>query len=262
MSLKYVGWVKNLSHEAISVPTHTPELTKESAAKLKDYYLYQIEKEYSKTFNDKERERLRHFRNIIDGLNENANSSNFSFGTDYYEYIFEYMINRFFGGINISKKYQPKSYWKFKDNTVCEGSSLMPDTIVEYNSDKLLIIDAKYYRFGSLDKKIRDRHLPPTSSVHKQIVYGEHNSKNDEGQEAYNIFVMPYNKEKKLFNENKDDLIYIGYAQMDKDNETENQSTHKRVHTFLIDLKYLIKNYKNDNQKTLDAIVKEITKLP
>ena len=72
----------------------------------------------------------------------------------------------------------------------------MPDTIVEYNSDKLLIIDAKYYRFGSLDKKIRDRYLPPTSSVHKQIVYGEHNSKNDEGQEAYNIFVMPYNKEK------------------------------------------------------------------
>ena len=146
-----------------------PELTKESAAKLKDYYLYQIEKEYSKTFNDKERERLRHFRNIIDGLNENANSSNFSFGTGYYEYIFEYMINRFFGGINISKKYQPKSYRKFKDDTVCEGSSLMPDTIVEYNSDKLLIIDAKYYRFGSLDKKIRDCYLPPTSSVHKQV---------------------------------------------------------------------------------------------
>ena len=73
---------------------------------------------------------------------------------------------------------------------------------------------------------------------------------------------MPYNKEKKLFNENKDDLIYIGYAQMDKDNETENQLTHERVHTFLIDLKYLIKNYKNDNQKTLDTIVKEITKLP
>lgn len=50
--------------------------------------------------------------------------------------------------------------------------------------------------------------------------------------------------------------------QMDKDNETENQLTHERVHTFLIDLKYLIKNYKNDNQKTLDTIVKEITKLP
>ena len=49
---------------------------------------------------------------------------------------------------------------------------------------------------------------------------------------------------------------------MDKDNETENQLTHERVHTFLIDLKYLIKNYKNDNQKTLDTIVKEITKLP
>ena len=57
--------------------------------------------------------------------------------------------------------------------------------------DKVYILDAKYYKYGVTQNPL---HLPGSSSIEKQIVYGEYveTCKNISKDKIYNAFVMPY----------------------------------------------------------------------
>lgn len=72
----------------------------------------------------------------------------------------------------------------------------MPDTVMLYNG-KVYILDAKYYRYGNTHKP---EHLPDSSSINKQITYGEYiQSMGIENDSLFNAFLMPYNSQKNLF---------------------------------------------------------------
>ena len=120
----------------------------------------------------------------------------FYFGTDSFEYVWEKLIDRVFG-IKDKQNYFPKTRWKLKGK-VKENVALEPDSIMLYNN-QIYVLDAKYYRYGITGIPI---HLPESSSINKQITYGEYiytqrRFKEQYGEDVpvYNAFLMPYNSQ-------------------------------------------------------------------
>ena len=77
-----------------------------------------------------------------------------------------------------------------KDGLITESSALEPGTIMKVGN-RLFILDAKYYKYGLIPNP---SFLPPTSSIHKQITYGDYVFENDfaDADKIYNAFVIPY----------------------------------------------------------------------
>ena len=85
----------------------------------------------------------------------------------------------------------PHSHWRIIDGNISvENSALEPDTIM-LKDGKVFILDAKYYKFGIISSA---GFLPATSSVHKQITYGEYvaTSMGVDGNDIYSAFIIPY----------------------------------------------------------------------
>ena len=83
--------------------------------------------------------------------------------------------------------------------------------------NRLFILDAKYYKYGTTGR-VGD--LPESTSINKQITYGEYIAEQEKFKKkhgtdyiVYNAFLMPYDKGM------NDDIIKIGEAVSDwKDN--------------------------------------------
>ena len=65
--------------------------------------------------------------------------------------------------------YFPHAKWHIINREKTESSALEPDTVMKLNG-KFYILDAKYYKFGITGLPM---HLPATSSIQKQITYGD-----------------------------------------------------------------------------------------
>ena len=144
------------------------------------------------------------------------------------------MIDKVYG-IKNKKKYFPKTYWNIKGN-IYNNSVLEPDTIMIYDND-VYVLDAKYYKYGISGNK---KDLPNSSSINKQITYGEYIAKNidmlkkyENSFKVYNAFLMPY--ESKEINEEKYKWIGEAYSEW-KNNSKE----YERIQGILIDVKYLM----------------------
>jgi hypothetical protein len=118
------------------------------------------------------------------------------------------------------------------------------------------VIDAKFYRFGTTGN---ESDLPSTTSIQKQITYGDHIIANlraaDSIDSVRNAFIIPYNK-------NKNDLgcsgnlEYIGYS---KANWRYDELSHEKVHAFLIDTKHLISTWSQGNcNEDIEKLVSDI----
>jgi hypothetical protein len=98
------------------------------------------------------------------------------FGAENFEYVWERMIVKVFGVKN-KRDFFPRTYWRHlpKNNTsLHENDTLEPDTIMIMDvrgKRRAFVLDAKYYRFGVMGSPL---HLPSSSSLNKQITYGEY----------------------------------------------------------------------------------------
>ena len=154
--------------------------------------------------------------------------------------------------------YNPKATWKIFKPEVKEkdASKLRPDTIL-IKDNIAYIIDSKFYRFGS-SGDIND--LPETTSIQKQVTYGEYLSKINENKtinvdKILNAFILPYDKTKEKFKSNEN-IQYIGYAKTEWKN---NHEEYQYVYAFLIDLYHVVEVWNNSNHdEDISNLIQEI----
>ena len=225
---------------------------------LRNVYIDTLKKELDKTFDDVKKRRLIHMLTIVEGLDDDQNADELVYGVDSYDYIFERMINSIFGNRDATK-FNPSANWYLKTDNYdsFKSSDLRPDTVLVHKNIAY-VLDAKYYRYGFTADK---HHLPETTSIQKQITYGDYikqNKLSDEIKGVRNAFILPYNKNRNKLKLNNV-LEYIGYS---KANYRKGQQEYEIIHAFLIDLKYVINTWHKFNHKEdVDNLIKEIEEI-
>lgn len=232
--------------------------TKPFYKELKNVYIDTLRKELNQTFDDEKKIRLSNMLSIIEGLSENQNSNELVYGVDSYAYIFERMINSIFGNRDATK-FNPSADWylKSKDYNPFASSDLRPDTIL-IQDNIAYVLDSKFYRYGYTAD---NRDLPETTSIQKQITYGDYiknNKMGDEIQKIRNAFILPYNKYDNKLGLNKT-LEYIGFSRA---NYRKGKDDHEIIHAFLIDLKYVIETWnKRNHGEDVTTLVNQIEEI-
>jgi len=145
---------------------------------------------------------------IREEVSPNSERHSLTFGVNEFWPVWESLVDYVFGDRGVNKQdYFPRAQWqlgvarpKATSDTAnpeyYDSSSLRPDTIMHIgnlDNKTIFILDAKYYPYGcTLD----NRGLPNSSSIHKQITYGEfvEHQFPHYGNRIYNAFIMPYDK--------------------------------------------------------------------
>lgn len=181
---------------------------------------------------------------IISCIDGNNSSKKIILGTEYFESIWEQMINKAFG-IKNKSGYFPKTRWLLSGDLKKTKYPLEPDTIMIHD-DKTYILDAKYYRYGITGNP---DHLPDTSSISKQIIYGEYafKIKNIPDHKLFNAFLMPYNSSDDLFAFNSP----IGNIGVADSSWKENRYQYEQIQGLVLDTKFLMKNYNKEKSKNI-----------
>ena len=198
-------------------------------------FLIILQKKLSNTNNDKKKILFQSMIDMLKYMEFNSDINNFFFGTETFENIWERLIDKAFG-IEDKNKYFPKTEWHLLYGKDHNFKPLEPDTIMIYE-DKIYVIDAKYYRYG---KTGNPDHLPSTSSINKQITYGEY-VKEKKGKDPFNAFLMPYNMHENPFELNGE-FATIGEA-ISKWKSGNNKYEH--IQGILVDTRFLMHNYEN-----------------
>lgn len=188
------------------------------------------------TFNDRNKKLFKNMIAVIKAMKDDTESE-FRYGTYRFEYVWEKMIDRAFG-ISEKEEYFPKTTWNLVDGRERDNAFLEPDTIMCFNG-KVYILDAKYYKFGWSGAL---GHLPESSSINKQITYGEYIaeenkfSRNGNHPIVYNAFIMPYDSRGEKF-PTRTHIHYIGVATSDW---KKGEKKYENVVGILMDVKYLM----------------------
>lgn len=218
-------------------------------------FLSVLYKKLENTYNDMDRKLLISMISMIKYLSSHNDGSFPLLGTYNFEHVWEKLINKVFG-IRDKQKYFPKTRWILKTGNTKINSALEPDTIMFYK-DKIYVLDAKYYRFGITGNP---NHLPQSSSINKQITYGEYvyqqmiNKKKGGNAQVYNAFIMPFNANNNCFNSNTP-YLNIGEATGDW---KRGRKTYERVQGILIDTRYLIHQYIRKNRNEIVNLANSI----
>lgn len=242
-SFKYLGWL------------FTEQLPEKPQIKFNYKYFKNIlSNKLLSTFDDKDKLLFKNMIALIDYEGNNIHTS-FTYGTNRFEYIWESMIDTVYG-IKGKNDYFPKTHWYFIDGTTHINNHLIPDTIMLHNNN-LFILDAKYYKFG-YTKKPQD--LPDSSSIHKQITYGEYAYQNHlSSGYIYNAFIMPFNSYDTHTNTNSSTKI-IGEA---LSNWKSGDKKYEHVIGILLDTKKLMSSSLFENitkQEELARIIQSYFK--
>ena len=188
------------------------------------------------TFNDRNKQLFKNMIAVIKA-NQEDNESEFRYGTYRFEYVWEKMIDRVFG-IPEKEAFFPKTTWVLSDGREHDNAFLEPDTIMLLNG-KVYVLDAKYYKFGWSGAP---GHLPESTSINKQITYGEYISegsqfmKDGSHPDVYNAFILPYDSHGKRF-PTKAPIHYIGSA---TSYWKGGDKKYENVLGILMDVKYLM----------------------
>ena len=170
-SVRKIGWLFGISEKSVFVPRTSKSVMKK--------YVSAIKTELMRTFDDAKKMRLNHMLKVLVGIDDSDRTKEIVYGVDKYHYVYERMVDYIFSNVSNITKYNPNANWYLKkyDYKPFEASSLRPDTIrlesiKESTDDKKVayILDAKFYRFGTTGN-IKD--LPTTTSIQKQITYGD-----------------------------------------------------------------------------------------
>ena len=147
------------------------------------------------TFNDRKRMLFSNMLAIIENMQDEDAPIIYRCGTNRFEYVWESLVDRVFG-ISGKERYFPKTSWNLESG-VFDNASLEPDTIMITNGH-VYVLDSKYYKYGAT-KHPWD--LPESTSINKQITYGEFIAEEDRFKtlhgsvfKTYNAFIMPFSK--------------------------------------------------------------------
>lgn len=223
-----------------------PEKPTINAYKRKKHCIAAINEKLSHTFNDRNKQLFKHLLLILEGLGDNENADIYTFGTTRFEYVWESMIDKVYGERN-KVDYFPKTHWMLKNKKEYDNSYLEPDTIMLANN-RVYVLDAKYYKYGNTADP---KHLPESTSINKQITYGEYIAEADmfkdelgNGPKVYNAFLMPYNAQGEVFQTNSN-IHYVGTAYSDW-KSTDGTKPYEQVVGILIDVKSLMQHTSKD----------------
>lgn len=217
----------------------------------------------SQVMDDKVNQLLDDMLSIITYLGDKNGISQYYFGTDRFEYVWERLIEFTFGEGD-KEDYFPRTSWVLLDEEK-RNSALEPDTIMVVGS-KVFVLDAKYYRYGHTKDA---SHLPQSSSINKQITYGEYIASMDGlrekfGEEAtvYNAFLMPYSMFNRKFATSSAEQRYRHIGEAVSDWKT-GKYEYEHVQGILIDIRSLMHNYVRHNEpeiKNLAGLIEAATR--
>lgn len=188
------------------------------------------------TFKDQNKQLFRNMLAVLRQLDDDSQEE-FRYGTYRFEYIWEKMIDRVFG-IPEKMDYFPKTTWNLSTGKQYDNAFLEPDSIMQHDG-KVYVLDAKYYKYGWSGIP---GHLPESTSINKQITYGEYIAeaakfmKDGHHPVVYNAFLMPYDSQGKKFPTDKP-IHYIGTATSDW---KTGSAKYENVVGVLLDVRYLM----------------------
>lgn len=206
----------------------------------KNIMIIALNKKINNSFNTVDIELFQNLKNILLSYDSEANTIQ-EYGTYNFEYVWEKMIDNVLGEQD-KETYFPQTSWEIFDIGPKSNRVLEPDTILK-EDDILVVIDAKYYRYSST-KKLND--LPASSSINKQITYGEFVHNNFSKYTVYNAFLLP---------SNNDSLSLFGIA---KGDWKTNQETYEKILGIFMDVKTLMINYIYIDKKFKKEIINKI----
>lgn len=209
------------------------------------------------TFNDNNKMLFRNLLAIIDYTGAGFSTRKFQYGTYRFEYVWESLVDKVYG-ISGKEEFFPKTYWNI-DKNVVPNACLEPDTIMLCNND-VYVLDAKYYKYGATKRAVD---LPESTSINKQITYGEYideqksfRQKYGDNMKVYNAFFMPFNSQSdKWMTEDK--VIRIGQAYGDW---KTNLKSYEKVQGIVVDIKYLMKLSTRQNEEEIRVLADKISK--
>ena len=209
------------------------------------------------TFNDNNKMLFRNLLAIIDYTGAGFSTRKFQYGTYRFEYVWESLVDKVYG-ISGKAEFFPKTYWNI-DKNVVPNACLEPDTIMLCNND-VYVLDAKYYKYGATKRAVD---LPESTSINKQITYGEYideqksfRQKYGDNMKVYNAFLMPFNSQSdKWMTEDK--VIRIGQAYGDW---KTNLKSYEKVQGIVVDIKYLMKLSTRQNEEEIRVLADKISK--
>jgi len=242
-SFKNIGWL----YVSVNTMPRKPQL------KLnKKLFLTTLRDAISNTFNTAKKLLFNSMINIIEYADERVNeNATARFGTYNFEYIWERMIDFVFGEEN-KDIYFPHARWHIinKSGTIVESSALLPDTVMLYD-DKIYILDAKYYKYGITGYP---NHLPNSSSIQKQITYGEYIDKSKQfafnPNNIYNAFVMPFGKKE----EDDDNYRFVSVGTADWKEYDESTQNYNYVLGILLDVKHIVTTYSKSSLGEIEIV--------
>lgn len=199
------------------------------------------------TFNEHKRMLFTSMLNIVNSRQEDTESvDKETYGVDRFEYIWEKMIDHVFGEDN-KEKYFPHATWHIISGNSVVSSTLEPDTIMLHD-DKVYILDAKYYKYGITRNPM---HLPASSSIEKQIVYGEYveASQGIPGDKIYNAFVMPFDS-----GSEKEPYKFVSVGTADWKTYSDMRANYDYVLGILLDTRYLIEQHNKHNMSEIEKL--------
>lgn len=229
----------------------------------KNLFMSIVTDKLSSTFNDRSRKLFSNMLAIIKYTGDSDAKVNYKYGTYRFEYVWEKMIDKVFG-IENKAEYFPRTTWVLNGRKF-SNSSLEPDTIMIADND-VYVLDAKYYKFGVTGIPA---HLPESTSINKQITYGEYIDEDKkgnfrkwhgEGMKVYNAFIMPFDSQNSKF-KTSDNILHIGEAES---SWKIGSKEYERIQGIVIDMKYLMKkNIRQDESEisNLSSIINNAVKI-
>jgi hypothetical protein len=217
----------------------------------KDLFLSLLNEKLKCVFDDRTKELIICMIEIVSSLSPDGETNHkFGYGTNRFEYVWERMIDYCYG-ITDKADYFPKTSWLLNNGNSKINSPLEPDSIMIYK-DNIYILDAKYYKYGVTGFPVN---LPETSSISKQITYGEYVELNKKSnRQIYNAFIMPYNKMSDIFiGGPKVHAIGIASADWKADSKS-----YERVVGILLDVKDFMRNCNRLSSKDIDEMAIKI----
>lgn len=233
-SFHYLGWL------------YTGGMPKKPTISLNKKAFTSILSDALKNTNDTEKRRLfSSMLNVILEATEQFNTTDQkAFGVDRFEYVWEGLIDYVFGEDN-KEDFFPHSTWDIigKNGIKKVNAPLEPDTIMMYHN-AIYVVDAKYYRYGVT---LNPEHLPGTSSIQKQITYGEYIEKKLSTDRIFNAFVMPFNKK-----ESEDNYRFVSVGTADWKDTADKR--YEFVLGILMDTRHLINTYARKNKSDIEEL--------
>lgn len=207
----------------------------------KKMFLATLNDALKNTFNSEKKLLFSSMIDIVNCTEDQSDMRDFQFGVSRFEYVWENLIDYVFGEGN-KDIYFPHAKWHILNGNHTESSALEPDTVMKHDG-KFYILDAKYYKFGITGLPV---HLPATSSIQKQITYGEYISARHfaESNDIYNAFVMPFSA-----CDGDDPLKFVSVGTADWIEYSPETENYKYVLGILLDTKHIMQTYSRHNAR-------------